>query len=78
MRRAVEASIGRGTSEERPSEITLAPQVKRIIDLRSTGAPARPQYTGPSTWLFGIVRLGDESPGGEGAKGLGVDPRGQA
>jgi ATP-dependent Clp protease ATP-binding subunit ClpA len=74
VRRAVEASIGRGTSEKAPSEITLAPQVKKIIGLaideaRSFGH----SHIGTEHLLLGIVREGDESPAAKVLKSLGVD-----
>ncbi len=69
LRRAVESTIGRGGATHPPSEITLAPEVKRAIDLAIDEArKLGHSHVGTEHLLLGIVRQSD----GVAAKLLGA------
>jgi len=75
LRRNVEASIGRGNwGDKPPSEITLHPQVKRVIDLGVDEARRLGHsHVGAEHLLLGIVREGADSPAARALASLGVD-----
>ena len=57
VRQAVEFSIGRGDSTKSPSEITLAPETKRVIDLAiDESRKLGHSHVGTEHLLLGIVR----------------------
>jgi len=73
LRTSVEASIGRGTWDKPPSEITLAPQVKKVIELAVDEArKLGHSHVGTEHLLLGIVRAG-ESPAAKLLASLGIN-----
>jgi ATP-dependent Clp protease ATP-binding subunit ClpA len=73
VRTAVEFSIGRGDPTTAPTEITLAPQVKRVFELAIDEArKLGHSHVGTEHLLLGIVRLGDESPAARALAAQGV------
>ena len=57
VRQAVEFSIGRGDPTKSPNEITLAPEVKRVIDLAiDESRKLGHSHVGTEHLLLGIVR----------------------
>jgi ATP-dependent Clp protease ATP-binding subunit ClpA len=73
LRTAVEAMIVRGGDGTSPSEITLAPQTKKVIELaidetRKLGH----SYVGTEHFLLAIVRLGSDTPAARALGSLGV------
>ena len=73
LRRAVEFTIGRGDSTKSPSEITLAPQVKKVFELAIDEARhLGHSHVGTEHLLLGIVRE-SESIGAKVLGSLGVE-----
>ena len=74
VRRAIEFAIGRGDSTTSPSEITLAPQTKKAIDLAIEEARRLGHsHVGTEHLLLGIVRE-NESTAAKVLAGFGVAP----
>jgi ATP-dependent Clp protease ATP-binding subunit ClpA len=75
LRTSVEASIGRGNwGDKPPTEITLHPQVKKVIDLAIDEArKLGHSHVGTEHLLLGIVREGDDSPAARALASFGVD-----
>ncbi len=72
VRRAIELTIGRGDSTKSPSEITLAPQVKSVINLAIDEARRLGHsHVGTEHLLLGIVRE-NESTAAKVLAGFGV------
>jgi ATP-dependent Clp protease ATP-binding subunit ClpA len=72
VRQAVEFSIGRGDATKSPSEIRLAPDVKRVIDLALDEArKLGHSHVGTEHLLLGLVR-DSESPAAKVLASLGV------
>jgi ATP-dependent Clp protease ATP-binding subunit ClpA len=72
VRQAVEFTIGRGDSTKTPTEITLAPQVKKVIDLAVDEArKLGHSHVGTEHLLLGIV-LESESPAAKILASFGV------
>ena len=72
VRQAVELTIGRGDASQSPSEITLAPQVKKVIDLAIDEArKLGHSHVGTEHLLLGLVRE-NESPAAKILASLGV------
>jgi len=72
-RSAVELKMGRGSSTTSPSEITLSPRTKKVIELGIDEArKLGHSHVGTEHLLLGIVREG-ESIGAEVLKSLGVE-----
>ena len=74
LRRAIEASIGRGDPKASPSEIKLTPETRKVIghaidEARMFGH----SHVGTEHLLLGIVGEGKESPAAKLLKSLGVD-----
>jgi ATP-dependent Clp protease ATP-binding subunit ClpA len=73
VRQAIEFTIGRGNWEKPPSEITLAPPMKKAVELAIDEArKLGHSHVGTEHLLLGIVRQGD-SIGAKVLGGLGVD-----
>jgi ATP-dependent Clp protease ATP-binding subunit ClpA len=73
VRRAVEFAIGRGDATTSPSEITLAPPMKKAVELAIDEArKLGHSHVGTEHLLLGIVRQG-ESIAAKVLGGLGVD-----
>src|SRR6267143_4121427 len=74
LRRAIEASVGRGRWDKPPREITLHPQVKKVIDLAIDEArKLGHSHVGTEHLLLGIVREGPDSPAARALASFGVD-----
>src|SRR5687767_5624644 len=73
VRTSVEATIGRGDTTKSPSEITLAPQTKQVINYAIDEARLLGHsHVGTEHLLLGIVRQG-ESPAAKILASLGVE-----
>src|SRR5688500_11187393 len=59
VRTAVELIVGRGDSSTSPSEITLTPRVKKIIELANDEARRVGRDVGTEHLLLGLVRGGE-------------------
>jgi ATP-dependent Clp protease ATP-binding subunit ClpA len=73
LRRTIEAMISRGDSTTSPSEITLTPQLKTVIqhaidEARKLGH----SHVGTEHLLLGIALAGNDTPGGRALESLGL------
>jgi ATP-dependent Clp protease ATP-binding subunit ClpA len=74
LRRAVESMIGRGDTTKSPSEITLAPPMKRVVELAIDEArKLGHSHVGTEHLLLGIVRQSEKSIAAALLGSLGVD-----
>ncbi|MEX2047194.1 MAG: Clp protease N-terminal domain-containing protein [Chloroflexota bacterium] len=72
VRTTVERTIGRGDSTKSPSEITLTPQMKKVVELATDEArKLGHSHVGTEHLLLGIVRE-NESPGAKVLASFGV------
>ncbi len=73
LRTTVEAMIGRGDSTTSPSEITLAPQMKKVVELAIDEArKLGHSHVGTEHLLLGIVRVDGESPAARALESFGL------
>jgi len=73
LRTTIDMSVGRGADSRAPNEITLAPQVKKVIELAIDEArKLGHSHVGTEHLLLGIVREGADSPAARALESLGV------
>ncbi|MEP6694486.1 MAG: Clp protease N-terminal domain-containing protein [Chloroflexota bacterium] len=73
LRRTIDAMVGRGDATKSPSEITLSPQVKSVINFAVDEArKLGHSHVGTEHLLLGLVREGDETTAKKALESLGV------
>jgi len=73
LRRTIDTMVGRGDTTKSPSEITLTPQLKKVIELAIDEArKLGHSHVGTEHLLLGMVRTGSDTPGGRALESLGL------